>query len=557
MNLTRRSLLALLVLIAITISLVACGQTTTTKPSTTSETTAKPDPLGKYDPAITLSFVNKGVDGPKWNTENSPEDNYWTRAFAKDMGINLKLLWSTTSAESTAKWDLTMASGELPDIMQLNQKDFATLLKAGMLEDMTQAYDVYATPEYRSIYDLDNGRSLNFCKVDGKLMALTAWPANADIIGSFYWIRYDWMKKLNLPDPTTMQDILAIARAFTTQDPDGNGQNDTIGLPLNKDLFYINNIWLFPLADGFFNSYHSYPTIWQKNASNQLAYGGIQPEAKAPLLELQKLYAEGVIDKEYGTKDSNKVVEEITNGKIGLFNGLYYGASWPIDFNMEKDPKAEWRSFGILSIDNNKSGPGVYAPTVTSFTVLKKGTGHPEALVKMFNYYVKAKLYDNSDAMIKQDFKAASPVTIDPGNMPILMYDHISAAVTSNDTSKLNSDELGIFNEIAKYKAGERVYYGSFALFTVKPDGFDGAIEIMKRDYLQDKRQVYDAYWGPITPTGVSKGATLFTMMVEAYTRIIMGAPISEFDTFTDNWLKNGGSDLTKEVNEWAAANAK
>ena len=36
-------------------------------------------------------------------------------------------------------------------------------------------------------------------------------------------------EKLGLPQPKSWDDIQALAKAFTTQDPDGNGKNDTYG----------------------------------------------------------------------------------------------------------------------------------------------------------------------------------------------------------------------------------------------------------------------------------------------------------------------------------------
>jgi multiple sugar transport system substrate-binding protein len=43
-------------------------------------------------------------------------------------------------------------------------------------------------------------------------------------------IRKDWREKLGLPVPKTQEDLAALANAFATQDPDGNGQADTYGM---------------------------------------------------------------------------------------------------------------------------------------------------------------------------------------------------------------------------------------------------------------------------------------------------------------------------------------
>ncbi|MFF0343081.1 ABC transporter substrate-binding protein [Kribbella sp. NPDC004875] len=43
-------------------------------------------------------------------------------------------------------------------------------------------------------------------------------------------IRKDWRAKAGLPAPATWDQMAALAKAFTTQDPDGNGKADTYGL---------------------------------------------------------------------------------------------------------------------------------------------------------------------------------------------------------------------------------------------------------------------------------------------------------------------------------------
>ena len=42
-------------------------------------------------------------------------------------------------------------------------------------------------------------------------------------------VRQDWLDKLGLTVPKTVDDVYKVAYAFTYNDPDGNGKNDTIG----------------------------------------------------------------------------------------------------------------------------------------------------------------------------------------------------------------------------------------------------------------------------------------------------------------------------------------
>ena len=61
---------------------------------------------------------------------------------------------------------------------------------------------------------------------------------------------------------------------------------------------------------------------------------------------------------------------------------------------------------------------------------------------------------------------------------------------------------------------------------------------------------VYNAFSGQ-TETMETKWANLKKMEEETFAKIIMGkADISEFDTFVENWKKQGGDQILKEINE-------
>ncbi|MCT9080326.1 ABC transporter substrate-binding protein [Streptomyces fulvoviolaceus] len=67
------------------------------------------------------------------------------------------------------------------------------------------------------------------------------WSTTVGIDGKHYGIPYsrqaqtlmirkDWLKKLGLKAPTTWQEMLTVAQAFATEDPDGDGKADTYGI---------------------------------------------------------------------------------------------------------------------------------------------------------------------------------------------------------------------------------------------------------------------------------------------------------------------------------------
>lgn len=60
---------------------------------------------------------------------------------------------------------------------------------------------------------------------DGKYYGIP-WSRQATVT----FVRKDWLDKVGLPVPKTWADLQKVAHAFATQDPDGNGKDDTYGM---------------------------------------------------------------------------------------------------------------------------------------------------------------------------------------------------------------------------------------------------------------------------------------------------------------------------------------
>lgn len=72
---------------------------------------------------------------------------------------------------------------------------------------------------------------------------------------------------------------------------------------------------------------------------------------KTALGKLQSWYKDGILDKEFALKDENKAVEDITAGKVGIVYGEWWYPNYPLNLNVDKDPKAEWIAIQIPGLD--------------------------------------------------------------------------------------------------------------------------------------------------------------------------------------------------------------
>ncbi len=503
--------------------------------------------LGKYEPPIELSTVRILGESIVFPEGQSIENNAWYEDYKNTLGINLKNKWVVSHHSGEQKMNVAIASGDLPDIFAVNAIQFKRLIEADMIMDLTEIYNRYASPLTKKIL-AQNRTSLPSATFDSKLMAIPNTQSAIDY-AHLVWIRTDWLQALDLPEPKSMNDLLKISEAFSRFNPDGNSQTKTVGLILTKDL-----IDGYGGYEGFMQGFHAYPMFWVKDKEGRLAYGSIQPEVRAALLQLQEMYKRGEIDREFGIKDMAKAADVAASGNNGIVFGQMWNPLWPFQSSKEKNSQIQWQAYPLVSIDNNPARPGIKAAS-TEYYVVKKGAAHPEALIKMLNLFVERiwgehttpeqfeKLYA-SNGIEHHNYAA---VQAWPSRKNLDIYLKVTEALQTNDTSKLNMEQLYTYNSIQTHLQGTG---GAMEWAYERVFGEQGSFSVINQ-YLKDELLVYDEFYGLPTPTMAEKNTILERIEMEVFTNIIMGASIENFDKFVQDWWEIGGSQITKEVNEW------
>lgn len=552
-----KKIISVTAVMAMILALAGCGASDQSNGTTASSPTvaggsaslAEKDegPLSKYDPEIEITTVKAVDENVEYAEGESLENNVWINGYKNDLGIQVKFLWTspTTGDQFNQKLNVSIASGDIADIFACDAQQMASLVEAGLIQDLSGSYEKYASDLTRKYIDQDP-YGFASSKFDGKLMGL---PLTGNPVwgASMLWVRYDWLQKLGLQEPKTMQDVLAISEAFTTRDPDGNNKNDTYGLGLTQDLYgTVAGI------EGLFNAYHAYPRYWIPDSTGNLVYGGIQPQMKNALQTMQNLLKAGQIDKEFGTKDMGKVIENITAGKIGMQYGAWWNPDWPLNASVDADPNAQWRCYTNLSADGEPALAGV-ENSVWQWYVVNKNCKNPEAAVKMYNYWNEKMFGPNNEnavfGMGESGIEEYNQALILgwPPDQNSTIYTTFKEALESNDDSKVNNYDLPLFKNIKAYLAGNKAYWGNYVCYE------QGRAALVRIE--NEKLYLFNEFYGVRTPTMTEKMSTLDKMQTEMMTKIILGNSAEEFDKFVDNWKKLGGDQITREVNEWYAAN--
>lgn len=121
------------------------------------------------------------------------------------------------------------------------------------------------------------------------------------------YIRKDWLDKLNLSIPVTFEDYKSMIKAFSEEDPDGNGIRDTYGFTMMKDFYH---------SSPFFGASGVQLNQWT-DREGKLVYGNILPEMKEALSYLSRLFKQ-----EKGMSFTSYVLErKMERARMALMNG--------------------------------------------------------------------------------------------------------------------------------------------------------------------------------------------------------------------------------------------
>ena len=509
------------------------------------------DPLGKYDPPITLTTINTdfGVND-KLAPGDTVEDNAWTRAYRDYLGIEVETLYSAASGGSAVdKLSLLIATDQMPDLFGTDTKTYEELVKAGKLADITDAYEKYASPALKAVYEADGGRILNMAKRNGRLYGLPIGAGPTEDAHMLF-VRKDWLDRLGLQAPETMDDVYKIAEAFTKNDPDGNGIDDTYGLGTYKELFS----WDASLT-GFFNGFHAYPDhargLTWINQDGKMIPGYKMPEVRDALLKLQELYKLGYMDPEWATKGGDKLIEDVTQSKIGM----YFGGVWDPDYrnlSLKKlDPNSDWLVLPIPSVDDKPAKAGVPDSYIYTLKVVNAKYAHPEALIKAANLQLELTKGPNADPVTyrttEQIWKmplVAPAIEPDNGYVATLT---VKEAIETGDDSKLEPTAKIIYDRVMNWRnTGDPNDWGHERVFGPDNSTFMVVDYYVKNDLLQR-----NAFNGTETPAMRIYGNKLRDRAREVMTKVIMGEDIKAWDEFLEYWDKQGGSDMEAEATEW------
>ncbi|GAB2670347.1 extracellular solute-binding protein [Paenibacillus thermoaerophilus] len=433
-----------------------------------------------------------------------------------------------TNTAYDEKINAVFASGEIPDMVGFMAADlknryskFAKQNAFLPLDDYIKQYPtLQAVPDF--IWDA--------LRVNGKIYAIPQYAPKYQVV---LMVRKDWLDKLNLKPPTNYQELKEVAIAFTKNDPDGNGKNDTYGIAIGQDI--NPNLNMGPYWD---------PDAWyHKNDKGDLIPGIIGPGRKEIVQMLADLNKEGAITKDYATLNWADTNKEFYSGKAGIFIATPRGMSQDYMNGLLKiHPNAQFIHLEpFVDAYGNKgltSAAGFNGLTVLS----AKLANEPDKVKRILDMIdFGRKFYKESEKNDKNpDFDWWSG--------------KVGVAYDMKDGVAVNRENW------ANDGLAPSTYFVDNAAWPPEDGDIDYSLTYQTKPLsdlvkaIQNMYKTTKLYANPVnsaeSKTDIEKGAELRKYVMNEQVKMIAGnRPVSDWDKLVQEYLDKGGAKIIEEYN--------
>ena len=505
--------------------------------------------VAPYDEPVEVTIVNYYNTNLETNMATwtdwwgeTLENNRYVAAAEKALNIKIKYLWLKNDADKGYEKQLRLAitAGEIPDMFIVtNQNDLVQLAESGLIMPVDDVVDKYFTTWDKQIQSSDGGKLYEMAMYDGQCYGIPCNISDTDTF-SYIWLRKDWMEKLNLEAPKTMDDLKSIMLAF--KEAKLGGSENTYGMVIDKDLYYSTR--------GLFAGFSAYPEFWVEDEGGSLVWGGTQENVKKALTFLNGLYNDGLLDKEFITQSN-------TDAKALMFNsqaGILYAGHW-LAHDLQKlhdnDPESDWICVALPS-ETGAPVEQYLTPVKRGWIVINESYEHPEVAAKiraLCTFAAQGGICDGTWWFSNDQAQA-----LEPFQASVSSWDNYNTYLNllecydkGGDTSVLRAKAITYWNNLT---SGSSIWAWEHMFGNGETTPM-----VVLRDAIENERIHYDGFLGAQNEFMQDRWSVIKDEQLTAFTKIIIGE-VGVEEGFAD-WLKTfdsmGGTQITRDVNEWYA----
>ena len=269
------------------------------------------------DKPVHLTWMTTGDSGAEPLLEND-------RIVAKiNELLNIDLEVIVVPEGDASKVNVAVASNDPIDVITTSWPT-ATVnswIEDGVVVPITPYLDD-TTPTLKAALEND----FSWTAVDGEFYGYP-FISQYSVSNQAMMFRQDWMEKLGLEVPTTLDELYNVLYAFTYNDPDGNGENDTYGMSHFK-----NGNWFF---DWVFYAYGRDYADYCLDAEGNVIPVFEDPSFIPGMEYLRKLWNDGLIDPEFYMNNQTRMEEKFYQSKVGYITCYLYRHVSRIEGNLQ------------------------------------------------------------------------------------------------------------------------------------------------------------------------------------------------------------------------------
>lgn len=471
-----------------------------------------------FDDSVEITIMMPGGNTPD-------ENNIVIEELEKQTGTNISIIY-VPHADYDMKLNAMIAADDAPDIFWCSKvSDIADYKAAGLLADVSGVLEAVAPNVMEETKDVIYECSVN---KDGIYMV----PNTSMDFGVNVNIRKDWLDKLGLEMPTDLDSFAKVMHAFTYDDPDGNGIDDTFGYSFSLSTMVgagrtgQNLFGAFGIAKGHpVELEDGTITTWVKH-----------PRFLEALTYLKGLVDDGVCEPDYISIPNVNMFEKLWMGKSGCIEWECVGPTnnWMPGRYVE-DPLPEF-AFATLKGPYGDYGNSACYANLTKGWLFSAKCENLEGAARIANYCMSEEgsnllVLGVEDVMYKWVDKEAGIIEyIPPYNDSATHraaggYDYITLF------RPLNNAEVRTLN--TQTREGVEEAWG----------------QVIDWPYILEPSQVSTDY-----------GADMDQVINEMFAELLVtdNDKLQEvYDSYIKEWESVGGSDWEAEVTElWKAQNA-
>lgn len=504
-----RSALLIVMAVILTLSLMLAGCTNNEKRSGSVNNGIEPqgDERSKEKELMTLKYLSI-------EDNFNPNEDHTKKMIEEILGYDIV----SSMGNTPDKVNLILTSGQEYDMISMSERyrnALGTYIRNGAIQPLNEAIDKYG-PNLKKVFSQE---IWDMVSSNGVIYALPT--TNYTAVTEGIVIREDWLKKLDLEVPTTVDEFYNVLKQFKEQDP-GNVGSKLIPFAMSGASNWLD-------TNGLAQAFGIGKNPLKLMEKNGAIVSGIEdPGLKEYLSFLNKLYSQKLLDQDFPVMKRDKVVEKLGAGHLGAAT-LSAWDSAALRALRETDPEANLIFLPALKdADGNQlieNTGGLY-----QFLIVPKVSTKVDEVVKYANAFLEPENYSKL----------------------ILGEEHVSYKVE-------DGKYYPIFPEFDKFNKGRFFYPVNESdmytpLFGARARKEKEMGELWDDITSKNNPLSYSdiVNFAPMMPAVEKYGSELDVLVRDRLLKMVLdSSELDKLDELVKEWREKGGDAIVSEYNEW------